>query len=146
MSVDLVIAQVDSSLKPSAEKKLRDVVADAYSFIRGAEANQAFATVTLDTLIGEQIKRNGESSRSNSAQYDPYSYDPAKPGPSGLAPATRANFLGASDTEGPTKLDRVLAIQNNIVDTITQIKGLQLVDVADAKAYNDAAALASPET
>lgn len=143
MSVDTT-NQINSSQQPNAAKKLRDVVADAYSFIRGAEANNAFATVTLDTLISEQIKRNGESSGSNSAQYDPYSYDPTKPIPAGQAPATRANFLGASDTTGTTKLDRVLAIHNNIVDTITQIKNLPLVDVADATAYNDAATLAPP--
>ena len=145
MAVDIVSQEVEESLEPKTYRKLRDVVADAYAFIRSVEANQAFATVTLEDLMRDQINRNGESARSNAAQYDPYSYDPVKGTPAGLEPGTRANFLGAADTGNPTKLDRILAIMNTLTATILDIKALTTIEVADAGAYTDNASIAAPD-
>ena len=143
--VDVVIQEVKENLEPKPFRKLRDVVADAYAFIRSVEANQAFATVTLEELMGDQIKRNGESSRSNAAQYNPYSYIPGTELPAGLEPGERANFLGAADTGNPTKFDRILALKNNLTDTINDIKKLTTVEVADVGEYTDNAAIAAPD-
>lgn len=120
-------------------RRIRDVIADAYSFVRSMEANAAFATVTIEELMGDQIKRNGETSRSNSSQYDPYSYDAKKNKPASSEPSKRVNFLGGSDTYRPTKIDRILAIQNNLSAVIDQVKTLEPYEVAGAKEYTDSA-------
>jgi hypothetical protein len=137
VAIDVVIQQVEESLEPSAYRKLREVVADAYSFIRSMDANQAFATVTLEELMGDQIKRNGEGALSNASQFNPYSYNTQTGLPAGLEPGERANFLGAADGGAPTKFDRILAIKNNLVDTINDIKTIPLIEVADTPAYTD---------
>jgi hypothetical protein len=121
---DVLVSEIEESLVTDPDRALREVVSDAYAFIRSVEANQAFATVTLEALMGDQINRNGESSRSNAAQYNPYSYDSTKELPAGLEPGARANFLGAADTKNPTKFDRILAVQNNLSDTIKVLQNL----------------------
>jgi hypothetical protein len=120
-------------------RKIRDVLADSYSFVRSMEANSAFATVTMEELMGDQIKRNGESSRSNASQYTPYSYDPKKKKPASLDPSKRVNFIGGSDTYRPTKLDRILALSNDLVSVIDQVKAMEPSQVAGAKEYTEAA-------
>ena len=137
MSEDLEIVwqQGDEGAETTPGRRLRAAISDAFAFIRSAEANQAFATVTLEELMNDQINRNGDSDRSNAAQYDPYSYDPEKVEPSSAEPAERANFLGGADTGRPTKLDRVLALVNSIEDIVKQIKDKEPVDVADPEEY-----------
>jgi hypothetical protein len=127
------------SARANTPQRLRAVISDAFAFIRSMEANQAFATVTLEQLINDQIARNGDSDRSNAAQYDPYSYSAEKLEPASVEPAERANFLGASDTSRPTKLDRVLALVNSISDIVDQIKSKTPVDVATPEDYTDSA-------
>jgi hypothetical protein len=102
------------------------------------------ATVTLDQLIGDQIKRNGESTDSNAAQFDPYSHDTAGNQPAGTRPQERANFLGVADGNAPRKLDRILAIKNALSDVIAEIKKAEPVEVADADEYQDASEVAAP--
>jgi len=143
MSDDDLTGYVDSNLAPSTGKRLRDAVADAFTFIRSAELNQAIATVTLEQLMGDQIIRNGESSRSNSAQYDPYSYSAKAVEDASKAEQPRANFLGGSDTGRPTKLDRVLAITNSLKAVIKEVKEQQPVDVATTEEYTDVADVAT---
>lgn len=121
--------------EPSPSKRLVSVIADAYSFVRSEEANAALAAVTLEQLIGDQILRNGESERSNKAQYDPYSYDPKKKEAASSEPTKRANFPGGSDTDRPTKLDRVLAIVNNVKDVVSHIKQMEVDEVVDAETW-----------
>ena len=137
---------VDANVEPSPSRKLREVVGDAFSFIRGMEANSALATVTLDQLMVDQINRNGETSRSNAQQYDPYQYKPEQNAPATEVPIERANFLGGADTTRPTKLDRVLSVVNSIVDVVKEIKLKQTVDVAKPSEYTDASTVSAPET
>jgi len=145
MSDDDLTGYVDQNLEPSSGKKLREAVADAFSFIRSAELNQAMATVTLEQLMGDQINRNGESDRSNAAQYDPYSYNPKAVEDSGKKRVERANFLGGTDTNRPTKLDRVLAIINALSGVIDEIKKQEPIAVASPQEYTDVADVAAPE-
>jgi hypothetical protein len=121
---------------PSASKRLREVIGDAFTFLRSYEANQAFATVTLEGLITDQIARNGDTARSNAAQYDPYSYNPTVDETASGTPIGRANYLGGSDTKRPTKLDRVLAVMNSIQAVVTEIQTTQPVDVASPEEYS----------
>lgn len=145
MSTDDLTSFVEANLEPDHGKKLRAAVADAYSFIRSMEANAAIATVTLEQLMGDQILRNGESERSNKSKYDPYSYDPTEDEAASEEPVKRANYPSGSDTERPTKLDRVLAIVNNIKDVVSQIKELDPTEVEGEEAYSDVADVAMPE-
>jgi hypothetical protein len=134
---DNITHYINKSLTPKTDRKLRSVLADAYTFVRSAEANKAFSTVTLEELMGDQIKRNGESKLSNANRYNPYSYDPKKPPVLGTQPQEKTNLLGGSDTGRPTKLDYLLAIKNELTDAITSIKSLPPSDVADAREYTD---------
>lgn len=131
--------------EPSASKKLREAVADAFSFIRSAELNQAMATVSLEQLMGDQITRNGESERSNAAQYDPYSYNPKAVEDAGKEKVERANFLGGTDTNRPTKMDRLLAVANVLSAVIEEIKTQEPIAVASPEEYTDVADVAAPE-
>jgi hypothetical protein len=123
--------------------QVREVIADAYSFIRSVQANAAFATVTLEQLISDQITRNGETSRSNGRQYDPYSYNPQHPPPAGLD-VSRVNFLGGADTTQATKLDRVLAIRNRLASVIAQIRAASPTSVASTRQYTDRVPISVP--
>jgi len=143
-NADLTV-QVDENLEPKASKRLHEAVADAFTFIRSQELNKAIATVTLEQLMGDQINRNGESERSNASQYDPYSYSPEAFEKASAKRVTRANFLGGTDTNRPTKLDRVLAITNALSKVIDEIKAQQPLDVANPEDYTDVADVAAPE-
>ena len=92
---------VERSLQKKQSQRLRQILADAFSFVRSAELNQAIATVTIEDLMFDQIKRNGESNNSNYAQYSPYDYDPKNPKPAGVATGNVVKFLGGSDTSRP---------------------------------------------
>ena len=132
--VDTIKLDIEDNTNPTTAKRLRLVVADAFSFIRSVEANQALAYVSLDELIQTQIERNGDTERSNASQYDPYnSID--ETAPAGQKPAERANFLGVADTQRPTKLDRIIAIQIEISSVIEEVKKTKPVDVADSAEY-----------
>jgi len=120
-------------------QRVRAILSDAFAFIRSVEANQAFATVTLEQLITDQINRNGDSDRSNASQYDPYSYNGDKVEPASVEPVERANFLGGSDTARPTKLDRVLSLVNSISDVVDQLLETPPVDVASPEEYTGSA-------
>lgn len=145
MSEESLTAYVDQNLEPKPSKRLREAIADAFTFIRSQELNQAIATVTLEQLMGDQINRNGESERSNAAKYDPYSYDPKARESASKEKVKRANFLGGADTNRPTKLDRVLAITNALEKVIDEIKTQQPLDVAKPEEYTDVADVAAPE-
>jgi hypothetical protein len=105
--------------KPS--RRIIEVIGDAYAFVRSKEANAALATVTLDDLIGDQIRRTGETKESNGNQFTPYSYDESKATPAGKE-APRANFPSGSDTNRPTKLDFILAIQSEVSAVIQEVR------------------------
>lgn len=145
MSDDSLTLYADQNLEPTPSKRLRDAVADAFTFIRSQELNQAIATVTIEQLMGDQIDRNGESERSNASQYDPYSYEPKAKEKASSEKVVRANFLGGSDTNRPTKLDRLLAIINVLSGVIDDIKAGKPLDVANAEDYTDVADRATPE-
>jgi len=145
MSKDDLTGYIDENLETIPAKKLQAVISDAYTFIRSAEANSAIATVTLEQLIGDQILRNGDSERSNKAKYDPYSYDSSEEEAASQEPVNRANYPGGADTQRPTKLDRLLAIVNNVEDVVSQIKKMEPADVISDEAYSDVASVAMPE-
>ena len=134
--VTKVVQKIDISLTPSTERRLREALSDAYAFVRSVESNRAFATVTLEQLINDQIRRNGDTKTSNASQYNPYSLD--QDAPASEEPATRANFLGAADTGRPTKLDFVLALKEEIGNVVESVKNTEVVDVAEAEEYTDA--------
>jgi hypothetical protein len=121
---------------PSPAKLFREVLADAFTFVRSAEANQALAAVTLDDLIEEHIGRNGESADSNAHKYNPYSYDPAASPPAGTKPPPRVAVSGTTAT-APTRLDRITAIHNELQVVIADIRARPPVEVADAAEYTD---------
>jgi len=118
-------------------KNIREILADAFTFIRSVESNQALAAVTLEELMGDQMKRNGETAQANASQYNPYGYDPMKAQPASMTPTEVANFLGGSDTGGPTKLERILAIKNILTDLVAEIKTTEPLEVAGAQEYAD---------
>lgn len=144
-SINQVVDGVEDNLEPKVSRRFRAVLSDAYAFVRSVEANAALATVTLEELMGDQIKRNGEEELSNAAQYNPYSYDPEKTDGAGTEPEERANFLGGTDTNQPTKMDRVLAIKSELTAVIEEIKAMKPIEVADAAEYADASEVAAPE-
>jgi len=144
MSADDLTSVVQENLEPSAGKRLRAAVNDAFAFIRSAEVNAAIGTVTLEQLMGDQILRNGESARSNAAKYDPYSYSPEDDEAAGNEPLKRATLPSAVDTERPTRYDRVLAIVNVLSDVVQEIKELEPVAVYEAEEYADVADVAAP--
>ena len=146
MSDESLSTSIDENMASKPGKRLREAVADAYAFIRSQELNQAIATVTLEQLMGDQINRNGESERSNASKYDPYSYSPEAYEKASASKVARANFLGGSDTNRPTKLDRVLAITNALGKVIDEIKSKQPLDVAKPEEYTDVADVAVPES
>jgi len=118
-------------------RRVRLVLSDAFTFIRSAEINRAVEALTLDHLIGDQIKRNGETALSNSNSYDPYSFNPTQRTPAGLQPLDRANFLGGTDTSAPTKMDRITALKNNISATVAFIKTKTIQDVEAGQETDD---------
>jgi hypothetical protein len=118
---DVVVEEIESRQSSSITRNIVRAIGDAFSLVRSEESNAALATVTLEELIGDQIKRNGESDSSNSNQFTPYSYDAAKESPAGEE-APRANFVGGSDTLRQTKLDRVRAIQGALSAAIREVK------------------------
>ena len=139
MSDNLIQAEIEENLKPSTSKRLRAIVSDAFAFVRSEEANKAFATVTIEDLMEDQIKRNGESDKSNSAQYNPYSYDANSALPDGIEPGARANYVGGSDTQRPTKRDRVLAIQAEIGEIVEKVKASEVIEVSGFESYTESA-------
>lgn len=145
MSADDLTQFIDENLSSTPAKKLLEVVSDAFAFIRSTETNQAFSTVTLEQLINDQIARNGESDTSNAAQFDVFSYTPSDTPPAGEEATERANFVGGSDTNRPTKLDRVNALVNEINAVAAEIQALEPTDVASTSEYALAGEIAAPE-
>ena len=143
MADDLTLI-IERNTTPRIDRKLREVLADAYTFVRSAEANQAFATVTIEQLMEDQIKRNGESEGANKSQFDPYSYDPSKPASIGQEPQTRANFIGGADTTRAAKRDFILAIKNELTSVIKSIKEIPPEEVAPGSEYIDATEVGPP--
>ena len=151
-----IVLDIEQGQEPTTSRRIREVISDAYAFIMSAEANKAIATVTLEDLMGDQIKRNGESDLSNASQYNPYSYDTKEESPAGGEPEERANYLGGADTtvvsvdgtevqSRPTKMDRILAIQAELEGVIEEVKKATPVQVADASTYADAGEVALEE-
>lgn len=136
--------KITDAAKPEVSRKLRVVLADTFTFIRSREANREAATVTFEQLMGDQIKRNGDTDQANASQYDPYRYDPSKPAPEGVEPAKRANFLGGTDTNRPTKIEMIRAMQNEIEGVVEEVKKLGVITVSNYAEYANENAPESP--
>jgi hypothetical protein len=136
--LNLILESEETDPKPA--RRLRAAVSDAFAFVRSVEANKAIATVTLEDLIGEAIVRYGESDSSNAAQYNPYSFDPAKSeeSPAGEKASERANFIGGFPLDRPNRLDQLLALEAELGAVIEEIKSMEPIEVADADEYPDA--------
>jgi hypothetical protein len=115
----------------STQKEVRRALADAYSFVRSQEVNKAIQAVTMVQLLREQIDRNGDTKKSNARQFSPYTFDPNRVSPASERPLARANYLSGSDTNNPTKLDRVLAIRSIIEDLTDKVKSLTLEETTE---------------
>jgi hypothetical protein len=122
-------------------KNVRDQIADAFTFIRSMESNQAISTVTLEELITDQINRNGDSKTTNATQYDPYSYDPTsvKVPPASLTPQDPANFLGVADTGAVSKMSRIAALRNGIEVLVEGLKNIDPLALMDSTEYTPTA-------
>jgi dGTP triphosphohydrolase len=133
----LILATEEEDPKPA--RNLRRVVSDAFALVRSQEANRALATVTLEDLIGEVITRYGESVKSNTTQYNPYSYDPSKDdeAPASSEPAERANFIGGFPLDRPNKYERLLALEGELSAVIEEIKTLGVLEVADQSEFTE---------
>ena len=122
------------------QREILRALSDMYTFVRRSEVNRAVQAVTFTQLLREQLNRNGDNARSNKSQYDPYQFRPDAPEPATREPLSRANFLSGSDTNQPTKLDRILAIENNITALVEHVQKLPIEDVieprADEEQYN----------
>jgi len=130
---------------PNASRRVQMVIADTYSFIRGAEANKAISAITFEELISDQIKRNGTSDEAQAAQFTPYDYDPENSAkPAGLKPQEKVLSAGGSDVGRPSKLSRLLAIKSVLSSTIDAVKKLEPLELSDEKAYADSAEDATP--
>ena len=136
--MDQLRGKAAGNLEPDSARRVRDVLSDAYSFIRSAETNKAFSTVSIELLMDEQIQRNGESGESGASQYNPYSYNPDKVTPAGNTPVKLVNPLSGTLSTVPTKLDRITAIANEMQATIKEIKAVDPIDVVEQDAYDDA--------
>ena len=126
-----------------AVARLRLVLNDAFAFVRGAELNKEFSSVTIEDLMSEQISRNGESSKSKTGEYDPYSTEVAPPPASEDTPEVQAeedpgNYITGTEALNPTKVDRLMALKNEIADTVEAVKVYDPTEIADAEDYADA--------
>ena len=144
-NTSLTAVEQPGSPAPRSSKRIRAILADAYAFIRSAEANQAVAAITQEELISDHIKRNGESSASAKAKFDPYSYDPGKAQPEGETPPERVNFAGGTDTGRPTKMDRLLALKNELESAVDEVKKMEPIELEGAEAYTDAMTKSLPQ-
>jgi hypothetical protein len=118
----------------SSSRRVKELLGDAFAFVRSAELNKAMSAVTIDDLIVDQIKRNGETATINKYSFNPYSYNPAAAPPAGLIPEGAANFLSGADTRRATKLELITALNNEIVllvDEMLRTPVQQLVDTDD---------------
>lgn len=133
---DKITYVIQEKLEPDTKRKVRAVIAEAFASIRSSAVNDALATVTFENLMGEQITRNGDSDKSKASKYNPYAYDPQAPLPAGVEPGKPANYAGGTDTGRPTKIDRIVALQNEIGKVVDQVLKAPMVEIADASEYS----------
>jgi len=122
---------------------IRMLFGDAFAFVQSMKVNQTLSTVTLDQLIDEQIKRNGESSRSQKSKYDPYNFKSEVDSPAGLTTEPADSFqlsnpVSGTNLSNPTKLDRLLAISSAIESVVNEIMKEKPSDLILDEKYWDA--------
>lgn len=132
-----------SDNKKKQLRAMRLLIADAFSFVRSQEINQALASVTLDQLMSEQIARNGESSDSERSVYNPYAYDtkadsetPASTGSSLVSPSFVTGVSAQATEDGkvitPSKLARLEAIKatlNEAINSYAEVTQTSLIEI-----------------
>jgi histidinol dehydrogenase len=123
-----------------ATRRIFQGLSDLFVFVRSQEANKAIAAVTAEDLIQEQVKRNGDTALSNTTKYNPYAFDFSKPPPQSQQPLDRANFLSGSDINLPTKMDRLVAIENEMDKLIQDVKNIPPDALRDFQEESDMAA------
>lgn len=116
-------------------RKARELLSDAFTFVRSMEANKAMSEVTLDDLLMELIDRNGESSKSAQKKYNPYAYNEKAAEPMSMPTVTQSgpagNPVSGTDFSNPTKMDRLLALESAIESTVDQIKSEEPISTED---------------
>jgi hypothetical protein len=106
------------------QRRIRQALSDTFTFVKSREVNLALSAVTLEQLVAEQIGRNGETALSNASQFNPYAFTPGQTRPASQQPITQANYVSGTDASRPTKLDQIIAIQNELSALIEEIKAL----------------------
>lgn len=117
-------------------QQITELIADAFTFVRSAEANRELATVTLEDLIEDQISRNGDPESAGASQYNPYVIQPSEG-----APATEVvvpDQVSGTRAASASKLERLLAIKNSIHDMVSELKERDPSEVASADEYSAA--------
>jgi hypothetical protein len=126
-----------------AVARLRLVLNDAFAFVRSAELNKELSSVTIEDLMSELIARNGESDKSKSGEYNPYSTGgeetvASEDTPETQTPVDPGNYITGTEALNPTKMDRLMALKDEIADTVAAVKAYDPSEIADAEDYTDA--------
>ena len=119
----------------STDRRIRRfmrVISDTYAFVQSQEANKAISSVTLEQLVSEQIKRNGDPVDSRVNTYTPYSFDPAESGAASELGLQRANFIGGADINQGTRFDRLVQLRRELDSTIDQIQKIDPSEFFDS--------------
>jgi len=102
-------------------KRLRAILNDAFAFVRAYEATANLAQVSLEDLMAEQLARNGSSEASDKAKYNPYAIPVVEEDGSSSESTpevsdyqTTGVFVSGTEMTNPTKMDRLLALKNEI--------------------------------
>jgi hypothetical protein len=116
-------------VEKAENRRLRAILNDAFAFVRGYEATETIAQVTLEDLIAEQVARNGSSEASNKEKYNPYAIPTAEEDEanSGTTPEvedyqTTGVFVSGTEISNPTKMDRLVALSNEIEAAVKSAK------------------------
>jgi len=129
----------------SSSRKVKELLGDAFAFVRSAELNKAISSITIEELMDDQIKRNGETAAVSKYGFNPYSYDPAAPPPEGVLPEGPANFLSGADTRRATKLEAMTALHNEIILLVDEMLRTPVQQLVDTDDYLEILSDATPE-
>lgn len=122
-----------------AQLNFRRTLADAFTFVRSREANRAIATVTVEQLAVEQIARNGETDLSQ-ANTNNQEYDPTAAVPASTDPINTVSFVSGSDINLPSKVDRIRALRDQLVQSLRVVRSIDpelLIDDLQQAVEND---------
>lgn len=107
-------------------KRLRSILNDA---VRSYEATANLAKATLEDLMAEQVARNGSSKASDKEKYNPYAVPTVEEDGSNSESTpevpdypTTGVFVSGTPASNPTKMDRLLAMKNEVDAAVESAK------------------------